>query len=85
MYSASRVGRTVRRRVAAYQIPFDYRSYPVDKKLVDAVHRAGAQVHTWTVNDPADMHRMLDLGVDGIVSDRPDLLNEVMRERGHDV
>ena len=85
MYSASRLGRTVRRRVAAYQIPFNYRSYPVDRKLVDAIHRADAQVHTWTVNEAADMHRLLDLGVDGIVSDRPDLLNNVMRERGHDV
>ena len=85
MWIASRVGGTVRRPFAAYQLPFDYRSYPVDRKLVDAVHRSGAQLHLWTVNEPADMHRLLDLGVDGIVSDRPDLLNDVMRERGHDV
>ncbi|MDJ0923689.1 MAG: glycerophosphodiester phosphodiesterase [Acidimicrobiia bacterium] len=85
MYAASRLGRSVRRRVAAYQLPFDYKSYPIDRKLVDAIHRSGSHIHLWTVNEAADMHRLLDLGVDGIVSDRPDLLNEVMRERGHDV
>lgn len=85
MVAASRVGGTVRRPVAAYQLPFDYKSVPVDQRLVAAIHRSGAQMHAWTVNDPADMHRLLNLGVDGIVSDRPDLLNEVMRERGHDV
>lgn len=85
MVAASRLGRTVRRPVAAYQLPFNYRSVPVDGRLVAAVHNAGAQLHTWTVNERADMHRLLDLGVDGIVSDRPDVLNEVLRERGHDV
>ena len=85
MLAASRLGRTVRRPVAAYQLPFNYKSVPIDRKLVDAIHRADAQIHTWTVNEAADMHRLLDLGVDGIVSDRPDILNEVLRERGHDV
>jgi glycerophosphoryl diester phosphodiesterase len=85
MVAASRVGRTVRRPVQAYQLPFDYKTVPIDAKLVTAIHEAGAQLHTWTVNEAADMHRLLDLGVDGIVSDRPDILNEVMRARGHDV
>lgn len=85
MLVASRLGRTVRRPVAAYQLPFDYKSMPVDRKLVDAIHRSGAQVHMWTVNEAEPMNRLLDMGVDGIVSDRPDILNEVMRERGHDV
>ncbi len=85
MLAASRVGATVRRPVAAYQLPFDYRSCPIDTKLVTAIHAAGAQLHTWTVNEAADMNRLLDLGVDGIVTDRPDVLNSVMRERGQDV
>jgi glycerophosphoryl diester phosphodiesterase len=85
MVAASRVGATVRRPVAAYQLPFDYRSCPIDKKLVTAIHAAGAQLHMWTVNEAVDMNRLLDLGADGIVTDRPDVLNDVLRRRGHDV
>jgi glycerophosphoryl diester phosphodiesterase len=85
MVAASRLGRTVRRPVQAYQLPYNYKSVPIDRKLIAAVHDAGAQLHAWTVNEAADMHRLLDRGVDGIVSDRPDVLNEVLRERGHDV
>jgi glycerophosphoryl diester phosphodiesterase len=84
-FAASRAGRTVYRSVAAYQLPFDYKSFPLDRRYVDAIHEAGAHCHAWTVNEAADMHRLLDMGVDGIVSDRPDTLNAVMRERGHDV
>lgn len=78
MWSASRGGRTTRRKVQAYQLPFDYRGFKIDAKLIDSVHRAGAHLHLWTVNEADDMRRFLDLGVDGIVTDRPDLLNEVL-------
>lgn len=78
MWSASRAGRTTRRKVQAYQLPFNYRGFKIDEKLVDSVHRAGAQIHLWTVNEADDMRRFLDMGVDGIVTDRPDILNEVM-------
>jgi glycerophosphoryl diester phosphodiesterase len=84
MVLASRVGGTIRRPVNAFQLPFDYRTVPIDRKLVAAVHKAGAHLHTWTVNEAEDMHRLLDLGVDGIVSDRPDTLNEVLRQRGQE-
>ncbi len=85
MWTASRAGRHVKRPVAAYQLPFNYRSLPMDDKYIAAIHAAGAQVHAWTVNDAPDMDRLLDMGVDGIVTDRPDTLNEVLRSRGHDV
>ena len=85
MVAASRVGRTVRHPVQAYQLPYNWDTVPIGRKLIDAIHDAGAQIHTWTVNESADMNRLLALGVDGIVSDRPDILNEVLRERGHDV
>ena len=83
--AASRLGASVRRPVAAYQLPFDYKLVPIDSRLVSSIHASGAQIHTWTVNDAPDMHRLLDLGVDGIVTDRPDILNDVLRERGHNV
>lgn len=42
----------------------------------------GLQVLAWTVNEPARMAALLDMGVDGIVSDRPDLVREEMKRRG---
>ncbi len=78
MWSASRVGRHVAHRAQAFQMPYAQRGFPMDRRFVDAVHASGAQLHVWTVNDAADMTRMLDLGVDGIVTDRPDILNDVL-------
>ena len=46
--------------------------------LADA---AGVEVHVWTVNEEADMHRLLDWGVDGILTDFPDRLARVLHER----
>ena len=45
----------------------------VTEELVDRYHRAGLEVHVWTVNDEATMRRLLALGVDGIVTDRADV------------
>ncbi|GAA1344401.1 glycerophosphodiester phosphodiesterase [Saccharothrix algeriensis] len=54
----------------------------VDRRFVRAAHRRGLEVHVWTVDDPARMRALLDLGVDGLVTDRPDLLRDVLRSRG---
>lgn len=81
LWMASRVGRWPRPSMAAYQLPFGSPVARLDRRLVLAAHAAGAQVHAWTVNDAADMERMLDLGVDGIITDRPDTLNEVIEGR----
>ena len=51
--------------------------------VVDAAHRHGVAVHVWTIDEPAEMRRLLDMGVDGIMTDRPALLRDVMIERGH--
>ena len=45
----------------------------ISRRFIAHVHRAGVPVKVWTVNDPADMHRLLDWGVDALISDRPDL------------
>ena len=81
MWAASRRGRTIRHPAVAYQVPFDSPAFTFDRAYVEAIHAGGAHVHAWTVNQPSDMHRLLDLGVDGIVTDRPDLLNEVLGAR----
>ena len=54
----------------------------VDAARIREAHDLGLQVVVWTVNKSEDMTRLIDLGVDGIISDRPDLLREVARARG---
>lgn len=54
----------------------------VNERFVDNAHRRGIHVHVWTIDDPAEMHRLLDLGVDGIMTDEPTTLRAVFRERG---
>jgi glycerophosphoryl diester phosphodiesterase len=54
----------------------------VDERFVAAAHERGLQVHVWTVDDPAEATAMLDLGVDGIMTDRPAWLRELLEKRG---
>lgn len=54
----------------------------VDDGFVATAHRRGLAVHVWTVDEPDEMHRLLDLGVDGIMTDRPAVLRAVLESRG---
>lgn len=54
----------------------------VTRKLIEIAHRHRKQVHVWTIDDAEEMHRLLDLGVDGLVSDQIDVLKAVLLERG---
>ena len=83
LLGASDAARRALTGVDGLQVPERAGPVPVvTRRTIDAAHAAGTQVHVWTVNDPAEMHRLLDLGVDGIVSDRADLLRDVLRARG---
>ena len=80
---ASRVGRGAGGDVAALQLPTHLRGVRViDEKLVKAAHASGLQVHAWTVNERREMERLIDMGVDGVVTDRPDLLRDLLTDRG---
>ncbi|WP_367128226.1 glycerophosphodiester phosphodiesterase [Saccharothrix sp. HUAS TT1] len=74
------VGLPVRGAVA--QVPVNQgRLLVVDGRFVRVAHRRGLEVHVWTVDEQAEMRRLLDLGVDGLVTDRPDLLRDVLVDR----
>lgn len=76
--------RYLMRQVDVLQIPRRHRNLElVTAASVRRAHRLGLKVHVWTIDEPLEMHRLFDLGVDGIMTDRADLLAEVMRQRGY--
>jgi glycerophosphoryl diester phosphodiesterase len=67
----------------AVQLPECWKGLTVvDERFVDACHRAGIAVHVWTINEPDDMDRMFDLGVDAVMTDQPRVLRDVLKRRG---
>lgn len=68
---------------ACAQVPAVAARLPlVDRRFVGAAHRRSMQVHVWTINDATEMERLLDLGVDGIMTDAPTVLKDVLQRRG---
>jgi glycerophosphoryl diester phosphodiesterase len=67
----------------AAQAPVRQSGFPVTTGgFVRRCHRRGIAVHVWTIDDAAEMNRLLDLGVDGIMTDRPAVLRDVLVDRG---
>ncbi|MFN8097182.1 MAG: glycerophosphodiester phosphodiesterase family protein [Dermatophilaceae bacterium] len=82
------VTRLLHSAAPVFQIPLTMRVAGRDvlifnEGLLRRVHRLGKHVHVWTVDDRPEMERLLDLGVDGLVSDRIDVLRAVFADRGH--
>lgn len=70
-------------RHVALQVPARFQDVlVVDEAFVSAAHSHGLAVHPWTINDRDEMERLCDVGVDGIISDVPSLLAEVLDQRG---
>ena len=66
----------------ALQVPVEYgRRKVVTPRLVNAAHDRGVRVDVWTIDEPGEMHRLLDLGVDVIMTNRPEVLEGVLGER----
>ena len=71
------------RDVDALQVPVRGGSVRVvDAASIAAAHAIGKKLHVWTINEPDEMNRLIDEGVDGLVTDRADLLKDVLIERG---
>ena len=71
----------------SFQMPITYpvlgrETTVLTDRLIEHVHRAGRQVHVWTVDDAPTMDALIDRGVDGIITDRIDTLKEVLVQRG---
>ena len=54
----------------------------VDRAFVEMAHHCEIQVHVWTIDDPDEMNALLDLGVDGLMTDEPEVLRDVLDKRG---
>jgi glycerophosphoryl diester phosphodiesterase len=69
-------------RYQALQIPMQVRDFRfLSPRLLDSARRRGIAVHVWTIDDPDQMHRLLESGVDGLMTDFPDRLLGVVRQR----
>ena len=53
----------------------------IDRRLVERAHAHNTQVHAWTINDPDEMQRLIDLGSDGIITDYPDRLLKILQRQ----
>jgi glycerophosphoryl diester phosphodiesterase len=66
----------------ALQVPVEHEGITlVTPRFLEAAHSRGVRVDVWTINDPAEMRRLLDLGVDVLMTDRPETLADLLEER----
>jgi glycerophosphoryl diester phosphodiesterase len=80
--SRVRLERLVRPAYDALQVPLRHRGIPVvTPRFIRAAHARGVRVDAWTINQADEMRRLLDLGVDVIMTDRPGTLAEVLQRR----
>jgi glycerophosphoryl diester phosphodiesterase len=86
LYQSLHAGGTVPESIlrhAAVQVPPSVEGHViVDDLFVEALHEAGIAVHVWTIDEPEEMERLVALGVDGIISDRPSVLVAVLERLG---
>ena len=81
--AARLVDALARRGAAALQVPHRRKGVTIlTRGLIRRAHALGLHVHVWTVDDPQQMHELLNLGVDGVMTDRTDLLRDVLVDRG---
>ena len=70
-------------RGAFAHVPMKLGRLPIhSERVIARAHEMGVRVVVWTVDEPATMRALLDMGVDGIITDRPDVLRDVLISRG---
>jgi len=83
LLAAARLRRRIRIDARYVAIPPSIVRMPLaEPGFIEAAHTMGADVHVWTIDDPDTMHALIDQGVDGLMTDRPTVLREVLRARG---
>jgi glycerophosphoryl diester phosphodiesterase len=81
--AALRVATRPAGRGSAAQVPHVHRGIPVvTPKFVRNAHRFGIAVHVWTIDEPEEMRQLLEMGVDGIMTDKPSVLKQVLVDMG---
>ena len=72
-----------KREYQAFQVPLKYGKINIiDEKFIKAAHKKNIAIHVWTINDKETMEWLVDLEVDGIFTDKPRLLRELLQEKG---
>ena len=70
------------KNIKIIQIPLKWKGIKVlTRNLIQKIHKSNLLVHVWTINDRKTINNLIDLGVNGIVTDEPELLMEIMKER----
>lgn len=78
-----RYGKMFKTAAGAAQVPVRQgRLTVITEGFVARAHRLGLQVHAWTIDDPAEITRLLEMGVDGVMTDKPRVLRDVLSQRG---
>ena len=68
--------------VPCLQIPSSYMGFKIiTKSIIDKFHNQNKKVHVWTVNDENEINELIDIGVDGIMTDKPTLLKRILKSR----
>lgn len=71
-------------KVDAFQLPTSESIFDLtDQKLIEGAHRRGMDIHYWTIDDKETMRKLIELGADGIITNRPDILLDLLKEMGY--
>ena len=74
--------RLLRTKAHSFQLPeYHEQTHMLADRMLRAMRHSGIDAHVWTINETDDLQRMLDLGVEGIITDRPAKLNRILKER----